>query len=161
MVGVSEASISRRMSEGVLTCGENVHAWLVGYCEHLRDQAAGRVGETLGLDLVQECADLAKAQREAQDLKNAVARGEYAPLGILADVLGLASSAIVDHMDQFEGQVRKACLDLPQEVLLIVLRIMADARRMAPLHLPTGQQRGRSHGAVRRRRDRSIGYQSR
>ena len=31
-------------------------------------------------------------------------------------------------MDQFEGQVRKACPDLPQEVLLIVLRIMADAR---------------------------------
>lgn len=128
MVGVSEASISKRVSEGVLTRGENVHAWLVGYCEHLRDQAAGRIGETLGLDLVQERAGLARAQREAQELKNQVARGEFAPIGILADVLGLASSAIVDRMDQFEGQVRKACPDLPQEVLLIVLRIMADAR---------------------------------
>ncbi|MEG0939950.1 MAG: hypothetical protein RSF91_18185, partial [Comamonas sp.] len=97
MVGVSEASISKRMSEGVMTRGENVHAWLVGYCEHLRDQAAGRIGETLGLDLVQERAGLAKAQREAQELKNSVARGEYAPIGILADVLGLASSAIVDR----------------------------------------------------------------
>ena len=77
MVGVSEASISKRVSDGVLIRGECVHAWLIGYCEHLRDQAAGRLGETLGLDLVQERAGLARAQREAQELKNAVARGEY------------------------------------------------------------------------------------
>lgn len=128
MVGVSEASISKRMSEGVMTRGENVHAWLVGYCEHLRDQAAGRIGETLGLDLVQERAGLAKAQREAQELKNSVARGEYAPIGILADVLGLASSAIVDRLDQVEGQLRKACPDLPEEARITVLRVLADAR---------------------------------
>ena len=128
MVGVSEASISKRVSDGVLIRGECVHAWLIGYCEHLRDQAAGRLGETLGLDLVQERAGLARAQREAQELKNAVARGEYAPIGILADVLGLASSAIVDRLDQLEGQLRKACPDLPEEAHLVVLRLIADSR---------------------------------
>ena len=30
MVGVSEASISKRVSDGVLTRGECVHAWLIG-----------------------------------------------------------------------------------------------------------------------------------
>lgn len=128
IVGVSEASISKRVSDGVLTRGECVHAWLIAYCEHLRDQAAGRLGETLGLDLVQERAGLARAQREAQELKNAVARGEFAPIGTLADVLALASSAIVDRLDQLEGQLRKACPDLPEEVRQVVLRLIADSR---------------------------------
>ncbi|MFZ7309768.1 hypothetical protein [Comamonas jiangduensis] len=128
MVGVSEASISKRVSDGVLTRGECAHAWLIAYCEHLRDQAAGRLGETLGLDLVQERAGLARAQRESQELKNAVARGEYAPIGILADVLALASSAIVDRLDQLEGQLRKACPDLPEEARMVILRVIADAR---------------------------------
>lgn len=128
IVGVSEASISKRVSDGVLTRGECAHAWIVAYCEHLRDQAAGRLGETLGLDLVQERAGLARAQREAQEIKNAVARGEYAPIGILADVLALASSAIVDRLDQLEGQLRKACPDLPEEARMVILRVIADAR---------------------------------
>ena len=128
MVGVSEASISKRVSDGVLTRGECAHAWLIAYCEHLRDQAAGRLGETLGLDLVQERAGLARAQREAQEIKNALARGEYAPNGILADVLALASSAIVDRLDQLEGQLRKACPDLPEEARMVILRVIADAR---------------------------------
>lgn len=129
VIGVSQQNVSALMADGKLPTGGTWAELLTAYCNRLREVAAGRMsGELGGLDLVQERAGLAKAQREAQELKNAVARGEYAPIGILADVLGLASSAIVDRMDQFEGQVRKACPDLPQEVLLIVLRIMADAR---------------------------------
>src|SRR2546427_13140067 len=55
-------------------------------------------------------------------------RGEFAPIGALADVLGLASSAVVDRMDQIEGQVRKACPDLPEDGRGTVLRGLADAR---------------------------------
>lgn len=128
MVGVSEASISKRVSEGVISRGDNAHAWLVGYCEHLRDQAAGRLGESQGLDIVQERAGLAKAQREAQELKNQVARGEYAPIGLLADVLGLASSSVVDRMDQFDSLLSKSCPDLPEDVRKVVMSVMAGAR---------------------------------
>lgn len=129
MVGVSEASISSRVSSGVLVRGDTAHEWLITYCEHLRDTAAGRgSGAFGGLDLVQERAALARSQREAQDLKNAVARGEYAPIGLLADVLGKASAAVVGRMDQIEGTLRKACPDLSQEALDAVLNIMAKAR---------------------------------
>lgn len=128
IVGVSEARVSTLMSDGVLTRGESAQAWLLAYVERLRDQAAGRMGDSMGLDLVQERAALARSQREAQELKNAVARGEYAPIGVLADVLGNASSAVVDRMDQVEGQLRKACPDLPDEVRVTVLRVLADAR---------------------------------
>lgn len=128
MVGVSEASISSRVSSGVLVRGETAHEWLIAYCEHLRDQAAGRLGETLGLDLVQERAGLARAQREAQELKNAVARREFAPVGLLTDVLALAASAVVDRFDQVPGQLLKSCPDLSDEARTTVLRVLNDAR---------------------------------
>jgi hypothetical protein len=68
----------------------------------LRDQAAGRLGSELGgLDLTQERAALAREQREGQSIKNAVARKEYAPVGLLADVLGMVASAVVDRFDQW------------------------------------------------------------
>ena len=127
IVGISEARVSTLISEGVLTKGDNAHGWLLGYCERLRDMAAGRASVG-GLDLVQERAALARSQREAQELKNAVARGEFAPIGLLADVLGQAASAVVDRMDQVEGDLRKACPDLPEDARVVVLRTLANAR---------------------------------
>ena len=127
IVGISEARVSTLISEGVLTKGDNAHGWLLGYCDRLRDMAAGRHSAG-GLDLVQEHAALARSQREAQELKNAVARGEFAPIGLLADVLGQAASAVVDRMDQVEGDLRKACPDLPEDARVVVLRTLANAR---------------------------------
>lgn len=127
IVGISEARVSTLISEGVLVKGDNAHSWLLGYCERLRDMAAGRHSAG-GLDLVQERAALARSQREAQELKNAVARGEFAPIGLLADVLGQAASAVVDRMDQVEGDLRKACPDLPEDARVVVLRTLANAR---------------------------------
>lgn len=128
MIGVSEARVSQLVSEGVITRGDTAAGWLVAYCERLRDQAAGRMGETYGLDLVQERAALAREQREGQAIKNAVARREYAPVGLLSDVLGMASSAVVDRFDQLEGAMRKACPDLPDEAKTTVQQVIAAAR---------------------------------
>ncbi|WP_312781638.1 hypothetical protein [Acidovorax temperans] len=128
MIGVSEARVSQLVSEGVITRGDTAAGWLVAYCERLRDQAAGRMGETYGLDLVQERAALAREQREGQAIKNAVARREYAPVGLLADVLGRAGGAVVDRFDQLEGALKKACPDLPDEAKTTVLRVIAAAR---------------------------------
>lgn len=128
MIGVSEARVSQLMSEGILVRGDTAHEWLLGYCERLRDQAAGRAGELGGLDLVQERAALAREQREGQAIKNAVARKEFAPVGLLADVLGMAASAVVDRFDQLEGSLRKACPDLPDDAKTTVQQVIATAR---------------------------------
>lgn len=129
LVGVSQQSVSAFMADGVLPTGGTWGELLSAYCKRLREVAAGRLGDSLGsLDLVQERAGLARAQRESQELKNAVARGEYAPIGVLADVLGMAASAVVDRMDQFEGLLSKTCPDLPEEARTIVLSVMASAR---------------------------------
>lgn len=129
MIGVSEARASQLVSEGVISRGDTAHGWLVAYCERLRDQAAGRLGEGAGgLDLVQERAALAREQRIGQAIKNGVARKEYGPVGLLADVLGTAASAVVDRFDHLEGVLAKSCPDLPEEAKTAVLTVIADAR---------------------------------
>jgi len=125
---VSQQAISAQMSEGKLPSGGTLGELIAVYCERLRDQAAGRMGETGGLDLVQERAALAREQRIGQAIKNGVARKEYGPVGLLADVLGTASSAVVDRFDHLEGVLAKSCPDLPEEAKTAVLTVIADAR---------------------------------
>lgn len=68
-------------------------------------------------------------QREGQAIKNAVARKEYAPIGLPADVLGMASSASSNRFDQLEGTLKKqTCPDLPDEAKTTVQQVIAEAR---------------------------------
>ena len=107
----------------------SLSALRVAYIRRLREQAAGRAGsETGGLDLVQERAALAREQRIGQAIKNGVARKEYGPVGLLADVLGTAASAVVDRFDHLEGVLAKSCPDLPEEAKTAVLTVIAAAR---------------------------------
>ena len=128
LVGIAQPSVSTLMTEGKLPSAGTLRELLLAYCQRLRDQAAGRMGENTTLDLVQERAALAREQREGQAIKNAVARREYAPIGLLSDVLALASSAVVDRFDQLEGALRKACPDLPDEAKTTVQQVIASAR---------------------------------
>lgn len=129
VVGVSQQAISALVTEGKLQTAGTLGEVLQAYCQRLRLQAAGRMGDEVGgLDLVQERAALAREQREGQAIKNAVARKEFAPVGLLADVLGMAASAVVDRFDQLEGALRKACPDLPDEAKTTVQSVIAAAR---------------------------------
>ena len=129
LVGVTQPAISAMVSDGKLQGDGTLGEVLQAYCQRLRLQAAGRMGDEVGgLDLVQERAALAREQREGQAIKNAVARREYAPIGLLADVLGRAGGAVVDRFDQLEGALKKACPDLPDEAKTTVLRVIAAAR---------------------------------
>lgn len=128
LVGVTQQAISAMVTAGALPQGGTLGEMLLAYCERLREQAAGRLGEDGGLDLVQERAALARSQRISQDMKNDIARGEYAPVGLLADALGLASSAVVDRFDQLEGALRKACPTLPDDAKATVMQVIASAR---------------------------------
>ena len=130
MVGITQPAVSAMVADGRLQVeGLSLGDALQAYCQRLRDQAAGRVGsEVGGLDLVQERAALAREQREGQAIKNAVARKEFAPVGLLADVLGMAASSVVDRFDQLEGSLRKACPDLPDETKTTIQQVIASAR---------------------------------
>jgi phage terminase Nu1 subunit (DNA packaging protein) len=128
-VGISRPKVTELVSSGVLREDGTAAEWLLAYCLRLREQAAGRLGQTAdGLDLVQERAALAREQRIGWEIKNAVARETYAPIEMLADVLANASQAIVDRLDQLPGDLRRHCPDLPPEAIAVVMRALAAAR---------------------------------
>jgi phage terminase Nu1 subunit (DNA packaging protein) len=79
---------------------------LLAYCARLREMAAGR-GSDGELDLVQERAWLAREQRIAQALKNAITRKEFAPIGVLSEVLAAASSSVAAKFDALPGMLAK------------------------------------------------------
>lgn len=129
MIGVSEARVSQLVSEGVITPGQSALEWNQAYTYRIREQAAGRMGsEVGGLDLVQERAALARSQRISQDMKNDVARREFSPVGALADVLGMASGAVVDRFDQLEAALKKSCPTLADDAKATVMQVIASAR---------------------------------
>lgn len=125
LVGVSEAKVSQMLAEGIIDRGATLAQWLGAYVSRLREQAAGRDANGV---LAQERAALARAQRVGQEIKNAIAQGEYAPIGLLGDVLAMASASVVDRFDGLPALLRKACPDLPGEARDAISKVIADAR---------------------------------
>lgn len=129
LVGVTQQAISAWVTDGKLPPTGALGDLLVMYCTRLRDQAAGRLGaEAGGLDLVQERAALAREQRLGIEIKNAVARGEYAAISLLAEVLATASQAVSERFEQLPGALKKACPDLPEAARDRVMATIVEAR---------------------------------
>ncbi len=128
IVGVSEARVSQLVGDGVLTRGETAAQWLLAYCERLRDQAAGRLGDSAGLDLVQERAALARSQRTGQDIKNAIALKQYSPIRLLSQTLATASQAVVEQFEMVPSMLKKMCPELPDSAREVVMQALARAR---------------------------------
>lgn len=125
VIGVSEAKVSQMLSDGVLDRGATLRQWLLSYCTRLREQAAGR--DSSGM-LSAERAALARSQRIGQEIKNEVAQGTYAPVGLLSDVLAAACAAGVDRFEQIPALLRKACPDLPADARDALMGVVATVR---------------------------------
>ncbi len=129
VVGVSKQAISAMVAGGKLPTCQTMGELIAAYCARIREQAAGRLGDTVGgLDPAHESAALKRAQREGQEIKNAVLRGEYAPINLLAEVLAMASQSIVERLDQLPAALRKTCPDLPEAARDQVMNTIASAR---------------------------------
>ncbi len=127
LVGVSQQAVSELVRSGHLPEGSSGGAWLLAYCGRLRAQAAGR-GADGALVLAQERAHLAREQRIAQALKNAVSRKEYAPVGLLTEVLATASQAVATQLDALPGLIHKVAPEMSQDARDAVARTVAAAR---------------------------------
>jgi phage terminase Nu1 subunit (DNA packaging protein) len=79
-------------------------------------------------DLGQERAALAREQRARVALLNAIQRGKYAPIEMLAQVLANASQAVAERFDHLPGELRRACPDLPVAAVDHVMAVIAAAR---------------------------------
>lgn len=128
-MGVDPSLISRLISDGWLTETGTALEWLHQYVHRLREQAAGRMGDSPdGLDPAQESAALKRAQREGQEIKNAVLRGEYASIGLLAEVLATASQSVSERFEQIPGILRKTCPDMTEDMRDRLMTALSDAR---------------------------------
>lgn len=128
LVGISQQKVSQLVNDGVLARNATALQWLQSYCDRLREMAAGRGSEAGGLDLVQERAALAREQRIGQAIKNGVARGEYAPISALAEVLAVASQSVAERFEGLPALLRTVCPDLPDAARLAIETAIADAR---------------------------------
>lgn len=128
LVGISQQAVSEFLEAVSLAPGVSASEMLAAYCDRLREQAAGRLGDTDGLDLVQERAALARAQREGHEIKNAVARGEYASINLMAQTLAMASQAVVERFEQLPGTLKKSCPHLDDATREQIMGVLAHAR---------------------------------
>lgn len=127
LIGVSEAKVSQLRADGVIAPGQTAAEWLLAYCSRLREVAAGRAGSG-DLDLVQERAALAREQRLSVAIKNAVARREYAPVGVLAQTLAAASASVAALMEQLPGRLRRVAPNIDDDARRAIDDTLADAR---------------------------------
>jgi phage terminase Nu1 subunit (DNA packaging protein) len=129
LMAIDPSTISRLISDGWLTETGTALEWLHQYVHRLREQAAGRMGDSPdGLDPAQESAALKRAQREGQEIKNAVLRGEYASISLLAEVLATASQSVSERFEQIPGVLRKTCPDMTEDMRDRLMTVLSDAR---------------------------------
>jgi phage terminase Nu1 subunit (DNA packaging protein) len=129
LVGSHRVSVTEWRSKKRLPTPLQVGPALRAYCGRLREQAALRLGHTDGgLDLVQERAALARAQREGVELRNVVLRGAHAEVALLERVLAAAAGAVCERFDHLPARLRTACPDLPQAAIDQVVATIVEAR---------------------------------
>ncbi len=123
LIGVSEPAVSAMVKKGLLLPEQTAGAWLLAYCQNLREQAAGR-----SLELQQERAGLAKEQKLRARLKKLQDLGEWAPIENLTLVLSRVTSQMASLFDQIPVKLKRAYPDLTAEQLNII-RTELDAAR--------------------------------
>lgn len=125
LVEISEARVSQLVADGVFVPGQTALTWVRSYVERLRDAAAGRDPDGV---LVKERAGLAREQRIGQAIKNAVAQGEFVPIGLLSDTLGLVSAALAERLDALVPRLRLVWPDMPDAARIALDTELAAAR---------------------------------
>lgn len=127
LVGVTQSAISRHITAGHIPRDGTALEQLRAYRAHLEAEAARQIGDGI-LSLPAERAALARAQREAVEMKNEAMRDEYAPTELLRKVLAVASVAMADNIDQLPDRLAAAAPDLPAAAWAVVLNTHARAR---------------------------------
>ena len=125
LVGLSRSRVTQLVGDGVLENGRTASIWLRAYVERLREQAAGR---DIDGTLANERAQLTRSQRIHQDMRNAILQGEYAPIGLLADILGIASAALAQRLEALPARIKTVCPELPDEARTAIEATLANAR---------------------------------
>jgi terminase small subunit / prophage DNA-packing protein len=130
MVGISQQAVSNLVSRGVLMPGASTDVWIIGYCSHLREVAAGRVA-TEGLDLATERARLARENADKLRMQNDVTRRSLAPTHLLEEILAKAGNKAAAILDTIPSAIQCRVPALSADDIAAIAREVAKARNMA------------------------------
>ena len=141
-VGLSDVSFAKLLNDGVVerqdrASGYNLTTVRLACFKHLRSVAAGRGGVNSGEMLSHERAMLAKEQREAVTLKNAIVRGDYVELPafkeqFISDLSVTRETALsmpgksADALTPYTPKDRDAIYKILQSEIYEMLGAMAD-----------------------------------
>lgn len=103
LVGISQPAVSDLLSRGVISSDNTGKEWLLAYCLHLRNEAAGRANFGLAV----ERAQLARAQRERVEMANEVTRKNLAPVALLETALARVGRQIIGIFDAIPVNLKR------------------------------------------------------
>lgn len=108
LVGVTQPAVSGLIARGILKVGDTAGNWLLAYCGHLRETAAGRSqsGES-SLNLNDERARLAAAQADKVEMENQLLRGEIVRVDTLEAVLSATGGKIKAQLEALPGALKR------------------------------------------------------
>jgi terminase small subunit / prophage DNA-packing protein len=130
LVGISQPAVSDLLSRAVLRKDAPLGEWLLAYCSHLREQAAGRAS-TGDLQLAAERARLASEQADRVAMLNAERRRELAPVSLLELVLSRVCRQITGILETLPIQLRRQSTALTTEDLSLIEREIVKVRNLA------------------------------
>lgn len=128
LVGVTQQAISDLMARGVIAQGQPAGTWLLAYCEHLRQTAAGRDPDG---QLAAERTRLAREQADRVALQNAMHRKEYVPVVLLEEVFANVSRQVATQLDAVLPEVLRRFPYLAGEPARFIEQRLASARDAA------------------------------
>lgn len=127
LVGVTQGAISRHISAGHIPRDGTALEQIRAYLAHLKAEAERQTGDGI-MSLPAERAALARAQREAWEMRNERARSEYAPAQLLREMLATISADMVANIDQLPARIEQAAPNLPESARAALLSTIASAR---------------------------------
>lgn len=130
LVGISQQAVSDLVRRRILADGSTGDEWLLAYCDHLREVAAGRGGND-AMALAAERARLAAAQADKVEMQNAVTRGELAPARLIEEVIARAGARMSRLLDTIPGLLRRRLPQLTSDDVAAVTAVVAKARNVA------------------------------
>ncbi|WP_158873988.1 terminase small subunit [Antarcticirhabdus aurantiaca] len=134
LVGISARTVQNLIAEGTIERTASGKIPLAeataAYCERLRKSAAGRA-EAGDLDLTAERARLAKEQADAQEMKNAVGRGELLKAADVqrawADILRMVQALMLSLSSKVQQKLPHLTAHDIDEIDRVVRRILEEA----------------------------------
>lgn len=128
LVGISRQAVSEHLANGVMVVGDSAAAWLLDYCDHIREHAAGRGADGA---LASNRAEESRLRGELLEIRLAERRGEVVPVTVVGSFIAHIGSQIRDHLQALPVQLKMRCPNLSGEDLKIVETNVSEALNMA------------------------------